>query len=157
MTTKRKTAIARPKQTKKYFKLDEARRSLGYVSRIVQDITACYGTVLDTRQRLEMPRPEDMSAELKAEYDAGMSKLNGLIDELQQVGVELKDFERGLIDFPAWHDGREICLCWHQGEATINAWHEVDAGFAGRQDVSLLEPIGAGSGEASDDDEARGN
>jgi hypothetical protein len=145
MTTKRKTASARPKSNKKYFKLDEARRALGYVARIVQDITTCYGQVLDIRQRLEMPRPEDMGEELKAEYDAGMAKLNGLIDELQQVGVELKDFERGLIDFPAWHDGREICLCWHQGESTINAWHEVDAGFAGRQDVSLLEPVAAAS------------
>lgn len=151
MATKRKTAGARPKAGKKYFKLDEARRALPYVARVVQDITACYGGVLDTRQRLEMPRPEDASGELKAEYDAGMAKLNALIDELQQVGVELKDFERGLIDFPAWHDGREICLCWHQGEATINAWHEVDAGFAGRQDVALLEPVGAASGDESDE------
>jgi hypothetical protein len=154
MTTKRKTASGRPKTNKKYFTIEEARRALPYVSRIVSDITACYGQVLDIRQRLEMPRPEDLNEQLKSEYDGGMAKLNGLIDELQQVGVELKDFERGLIDFPAWHDGREICLCWHQGEASISAWHEVDAGFAGRQDVTLLEPVGAGSGEAGDDSDA---
>ena len=157
MTTKRKSGGSRPKTNKKYFTLDEARRALGYVSRIVQDITQSYGQVLDIRQRLEMPRPEDMNDELKKEYDAGMEKLNGLIDELQQVGVELKDFERGLIDFPAWHDGREICLCWHQGESTISAWHEVDAGFAGRQDVSLLEPVGAGKSDGAQADDELGN
>ncbi len=150
MPTQRKKSGSRPKSAKKYFTLDEARRALGYVARIVRDVTDCYSQVLDIRQRLEMPRPEDQNDELKRDYDAGMSKLNGLIDELQQVGVELKDFERGLIDFPAWHDGREICLCWHQGESSIHSWHEVDAGFAGRQDVTLLEPVGAGSG--SDDD-----
>ena len=152
MPTPRKTVGARPKAGKKYFTLDEARRALAYVSRIVSDITSCYGQVLDIRQRLEMPRPEDTNNELKREYDDGMAKLNTLIDELQQVGVELKDFERGLIDFPAWHDGREICLCWHHGEATINTWHEVDAGFAGRQDIALLEPVGAGSTDGAEDD-----
>ncbi len=152
MPSPRKTAGSRPKAGRKYFTLDEARRALGYVSRIVGDITRCYGEVLDIRQRLEMPRPEDTNTELKRDYDTGMAKLNTLIDELQQVGVELKDFERGLIDFPAWHDGREICLCWHQGEATINAWHEVDSGFAGRQDVALLEPVGAGSADGPDDE-----
>lgn len=157
MTTKRKSSGSRPKTSKKYFTLGEARRALGYVSRIVQDITQSYGQVLDIRQRLEMPRPEDINEELKKDYDSGMEKLNGLIDELQQVGVELKDFERGLIDFPAWHDGREICLCWHQGESTISAWHEVDAGFAGRQDVSLLEPVGAGKSDGAAADDELGN
>ena len=135
------TSFHRP--DKKYFTLEEARKALTYVSRIVRDVTECYSHVLDAKQRLELPRPEDLAAEVRAEYDAGMEKLNGLVEELQEVGVELKDFERGLIDFPAWHDGREIYLCWHLGEDGIHAWHEVDAGFAGRQDVALLEPVGA--------------
>ncbi len=61
-----------------------------------------------------------------------------MIEELQAVGVELKDFDQLLLDFPAIHEGREICLCWHQGESSVNAWHEVGAGYAGRQDVALL-------------------
>ncbi len=151
MAVQRRSETSFHRPQKKHFTLSEARKSLTYVSRIVRDITDCYGKVLDAKQRLELPRPEDIAVEVRAEYDSGMEKLNGLVEELQEVGVELKDFERGLIDFPAWHDGREIYLCWHLGEDGIHAWHEVDAGFAGRQDVALLEPVGAGSEAAGDE------
>jgi len=50
----------------------------------------------------------------------------------------LKDYEMGLIDFPAVHQGREVYLCWKLGEKQIVAWHEVDAGFSGRRDVKEL-------------------
>lgn len=136
---------------KKFFTLDEANRALAYVSRIVQDVADSYQTVMEARHRLEMPRPEDDPHQVRDEYDQGWDKLNDLIAELQQVGVELKDFEKGLIDFPCMHDGREIYLCWKLGEPKILAWHETDSGFSGRQDVASLEPVGAGAGEEAHD------
>ena len=72
-----------------------------------------------------------------------MDHLSDLFDELHQVGVELKDFEKGLLDFPAVHEGREICLCWHRGEQCVGAWHELDAGPEERH--SLLEGTIAGT------------
>lgn len=54
--------------------------------------------------------------------------------ELETLGVQLKDQERGLIDFPSLRDGRVVLLCWHLGEGDqIEWWHDVEAGFAGRQ------------------------
>ena len=53
--------------------------------------------------------------------------------ELQQLGVELKDYFTGLIDFPCWMNGHEVYLCWRLGEPEVGHWHELDAGFAGRQ------------------------
>ena len=54
--------------------------------------------------------------------------------ELETLGVQLKDQERGLIDFPSMRDGRVVLLCWHLGEGDrIEWWHDVEAGFAGRQ------------------------
>jgi hypothetical protein len=54
--------------------------------------------------------------------------------ELEALGVQLKDYERGLIDFPSLRDGRVVLLCWHLGEGDqIEWWHDVEAGFAGRQ------------------------
>jgi hypothetical protein len=47
--------------------------------------------------------------------------------------IVLRDLDRGLIDFPALRDGREVYLCWIDGEADIQYWHDLDAGYAGRQ------------------------
>ena len=53
--------------------------------------------------------------------------------ELDSLGVQLKDFDRGLIDFPSLRDGRVVLLCWQLGEGDeLEWWHDVDAGFAGR-------------------------
>jgi hypothetical protein len=52
---------------------------------------------------------------------------------LDELGVQLKDFDRGLIDFPSLRDGRVVLLCWQLGEGDeLEWWHDVDAGFAGR-------------------------
>jgi hypothetical protein len=49
-----------------------------------------------------------------------------------EAGIVLRDIERGLIDFPAHRDGREVYLCWVLGEEAVAFWHDVEAGFAGR-------------------------
>ena len=67
------------------------------------------------------------------EFERGRERMTAYIEELRTLGVELKDFFVGLIDFPCWKDGREVCLCWRQGEPEVGHWHEVEAGFAGRQ------------------------
>ena len=62
-----------------------------------------------------------------------MSELHELLLEFQDRQVQIKDLERGLIDFPAILNGREVFLCWEQNESDIDHWHELDAGYAGRQ------------------------
>jgi len=127
-----------PKPGKKYFTIDEANQALPYVSRVINDITDCYRQAVSIRQQIERPSVDDRVDLLKDQYEANMGRLNDLVDELQQANVELKDFDRGLVDFPAVHEGREIYLCWHRGEQCVHAWHEIDAGYAGRQDVATL-------------------
>ena len=128
-----------PKPGKKYFTIDEANQALPYVARVMNDITQCYKQALSIREGIERPQIHDDVEHLKEGYETTMDRLNDLVDELQQANVELKDFERGLVDFPATHNGREIYLCWHRGEETVHTWHEMDAGYAGRQDVVLLK------------------
>ncbi len=60
-------------------------------------------------------------------------RLDELIHKIQDMGIHIKDLASGLIDFPAWHDGREVYLCWQSGEGDVEYWHEVEAGFTGRQ------------------------
>jgi len=66
-------------------------------------------------------------------YAANLMKMTALVGELEALGVQLKDFRRGLIDFPSLRDGRVVLLCWQLGEGDrLEWWHDVDAGFAGR-------------------------
>jgi len=54
--------------------------------------------------------------------------------QLETLGVQLKDYGQGLIDFPSMRDGRVVLLCWKADEGDrLEWWHDVEAGFAGRQ------------------------
>ena len=59
-----------------------------------------------------------------------------LIEEIAGQGIQIKDLERGLVDFPHFLNGdpaHEVFLCWHLGEDSIAFWHEIEAGYAGRR------------------------
>jgi hypothetical protein len=68
----------------------------------------------------------------------GFLELRESMLELRSREIVLRDLDRGLVDFPALREGREIYLCWEEGEHGIAFWHEPDAGFAGRR------PLGDG-------------
>jgi hypothetical protein len=61
------------------------------------------------------------------------SDMRAALMELQATEIVLRDLDRGLIDFPALRDGREVYLCWEEGEDEVAFWHDVDAGYGGRQ------------------------
>lgn len=66
-------------------------------------------------------------------YAIVLTEMTSQMSALDALGVQLKDFERGLIDFPSLRDGRVVLLCWQMGEGDeLEWWHDVDAGFAGR-------------------------
>jgi len=131
-----------PRQGKRYFTLSDARRALPYVRRIAADIQTTQAERLVLHARLEAAAGGGGSAEplrkLQSELDRLTTRLEHLIGELQMVGVDLKDPARGLLDFPALHEGHEILLCWKAGEETIAWWHEVDTGYTGRRPVEEL-------------------
>jgi hypothetical protein len=59
--------------------------------------------------------------------------LQRTLGELQAMEIVLRDLERGLVDFPALRDGREVYLCWEEGEDEVAFWHDEDTGYGGRQ------------------------
>lgn len=63
----------------------------------------------------------------------GFLALRDSMLELRRLDVVLRDLDRGLVDFPALREGREVYLCWQEGESDIGFWHEPGTGFAGRQ------------------------
>ncbi len=54
---------------------------------------------------------------------------------LDEVGVQVKSVEEGLLDFPSERDGEDVLLCWRAGEERVAFWHGVDEGFAGRKPI----------------------
>ncbi|CAN5296139.1 DUF2203 domain-containing protein [soil metagenome] len=67
-------------------------------------------------------------------YVKSLYEIGKITTELHALGIELKDYTRGLIDFPSMREGRVVLLCWQLGEDDkIKYWHDIEAGFAGRQ------------------------
>ncbi len=121
----------------KIFTVDEANALLPRVRVIV-------GRIQRAHRKVSHYRDEAKQAAEAAEQGGGgmgegiayatvLTELTTQIAALEGLGVQLKDFDRGLVDFPSLRDGRVVLLCWQMGEGDeLEWWHDVDAGFAGR-------------------------
>jgi len=137
--------MAAPKTGKRSFSVAEANNALPLVRAIVQDITALAHDLRERHERLARMKPSDRFRlsdaheeelqQVRTELERGQEKMEEFVRELAQLGVELKDYFTGLIDFPSLMNGRPIYLCWRLGEAEVAHWHELEAGFAGRQEL----------------------
>jgi hypothetical protein len=74
-------------------------------------------------------------ARQRADMDAHLKLARESIAEIDAIGVQVKDLEAGLLDFPYRLDDQVVLLCWRMGETAIEHWHTVDSGFQGRQRV----------------------
>jgi hypothetical protein len=134
-------ATGKPVPKKKYFTAEQANAALPLVRAIVQDVVQLARDLRERQDRLSRVPPRDQLGEAYREevqqahdeFERDRERLLEYEQELRSLGVELKDYYTGLVDFPCWMDGREVYLCWRLGEPEIGFWHELDAGFAGRQ------------------------
>jgi hypothetical protein len=74
-------------------------------------------------------------AKQRAEMEAHVQRVRESIAEIDSIGVQVKDLDAGLLDFPCRLDDQVVLLCWRMGEPSIEHWHPVEAGFADRQPV----------------------
>jgi hypothetical protein len=121
----------------KIFTVQEANALLPRVRTIVQRIQRAHDKVSqfreDAKKAAEAAEQGGGGVTNGVAYAAALTALTIEIQELESLGVQLKDFERGLVDFPSLRDGRIVLLCWQMGEGDeLEWWHDVDAGFAGR-------------------------
>lgn len=122
----------------KVFTVQEANQLLAEVEPKLRQIRDYYASIAEFR---EAAHSAAVSAELGgggmeggSQYVKVLYELGKLTTELHELGVQLKDYTRGLIDFPTLREGRIVLLCWQLGEGEkIAWWHEVEDGFAGRQ------------------------
>lgn len=131
------TSATKPSKSRRRFTLEGANKALPLVTRIVRDIVNTHERATQLQAKLEESTGRENG--LQSQLDSALEQLQDYVDELGSIGVELKDYESGLIDFPGRHQGRDIYLCWKLGEEKVTHWHELHSGYAGRQSTSTLE------------------
>ena len=72
-------------------------------------------------------------ARRRAELDKSVQETKDTLAEIEAIGVQTKDLDKGLLDFPCVIDGKTVLLCWKLGEKEIGYWHSPEDGFAGRK------------------------
>jgi hypothetical protein len=73
------------------------------------------------------------AARRRAEKDKATQEVQDTLAEIDAIGVQVKDLDKGLLDFPSVLDGKSVLLCWKLGEKEIGYWHSPEDGFAGRK------------------------
>ena len=76
-----------------------------------------------------------IAAKTRMEMESHLQRVRESIAEIDSIGVQVKDLEAGLLDFPCRLDDEVVLLCWRMGEPAIEHWHTVEAGLQGRQPV----------------------
>jgi hypothetical protein len=119
----------------RHYTPEEANAALPEVVELVERLRRARSGLSDSEARaaLSEAAPENGGGEAGRVVSEAFMELRAALLELREREVVLRDLDRGLVDFPAMLEDREVYLCWEEGEDEIAFWHEPDAGFAGRQ------------------------
>jgi len=119
----------------KHYTREEARALLPHVrlwlKRIVQ-VREELQKIEESLSKLREPG-RDLGGRLVNRWIRALADLKDVLLEFHRRDIQVKDIERGLLDFPAIIDGKEVFLCWELGEEDIEFWHDLDTGYAGRE------------------------
>jgi len=80
------------------------------------------------------------------EMEEHLKQVKETLAEIDAIGVQVKDLDTGLLDFPFRLDDEVVLLCWRIGEPSIEHWHTIESGFQGRQPVDERFRRRSGSG-----------
>jgi hypothetical protein len=125
------------------FTPEEANAALAEVRPLVERMVAAKRALDEAQERRdEVGRsisgngggiPPAELAELNEDVERTANALAEAVDEIHELGVLVKDFDTGLVDFPAVRDGQDVLLCWRLDEDEVAFWHGLEDGFAGRR------------------------
>jgi hypothetical protein len=117
-----------------HFTLEEARAQLPWVVATLAVLRDAHARLTDEQTRHALAGGSSGNGGGAAGKQVGQAFLDiqANVAAFDERGILLRDLDRGLVDFPALREGREVYLCWIDGEADISYWHELDDGFAGR-------------------------
>ena len=119
----------------KHYSLAEARALLPQLRTWLQQLQRIRRDLASYEQSTEarLNEGDDFGGGKVHQWIRNLSAFKELIGEFNQREIQVKDLERGLVDFPAIQAGREVFLCWELAEDDITHWHDLDTGFSGRE------------------------
>jgi hypothetical protein len=122
---------------RRYFTLAQANRALVLVRRIAADIVCQYAHLSDLQEALEAASEKECEV-VRGGLLETIERLQSCLEELDDLGVELADWSRGIVNFPTLVDSRCVLLSWEPGQERIRYWYEAEEGLAGRQSIDTL-------------------
>ena len=119
----------------RHYSVEQANAAIGWVRERIERMRAARIQLGDEEARaaLSEAAPGNGGGEPGVVVSEAFLSLRSALTELQEMEIVLRDLDRGLFDFPALRDGREVYLCLEDGEDEVGFWHDVDAGHGGRE------------------------
>src|ERR1043165_993750 len=122
-------------QFKKHYTREEARQLLPLVRQWLDELTQERELLqrYDEQISKKLGLGDDLGGELVNKYIKCLALAKAILLRFREREIQVKDLDRGLIDFPAFIGGKEVFLCWEKGEDDIEFWHDLTSGYAGRE------------------------
>ena len=119
----------------KHYTIDEARALLPLVRQWLTELETFQKRlhVLDERVAALLKHGDDAGGEPVHQLIKTLARCQQVLQEFRRRQIQVKDLRRGLLDFPALRDGREVFLCWEKDEEDIEFWHDLETGYGGRE------------------------
>jgi hypothetical protein len=119
----------------RHYSVEEANAVLPWVVERIERLRSARLRLTDeeVREALTEAAPMNGGGDPGRHVSEAFLDMRSALAELQATEIVLRDLDRGLIDFPAMRDGREVYLCWEEGEDEVAFWHDLDSGYGGRQ------------------------
>jgi hypothetical protein len=122
----------------RHFTRDEANTLLPQLTTLLTRLREAKDELTDTEahEALSEAAPTNGGGEQGQQVGVAFLEVRRLLETVERAGIVLRDIDRGLVDFPALLEEREIYLCWELGEDEVAYWHDLEGGYGGR------EPLG---------------
>jgi hypothetical protein len=119
----------------KHYTLEEARALLPSVRQWLEELGRHQERLktLDRRVAQILARGDDAGGPSVNTLIKTLAECQTVLQQFRGRQIQIKDLDRGLLDFPSWREGREVFLCWEKDEDDIEFWHDLESGYAARE------------------------
>jgi hypothetical protein len=119
----------------RHFSREEANSLLPRLTALLSQLQEAKDELTDTEahEALSEAAPTNGGGEQGRQVGVAFLEVRRILETVERAGIVLRDIDRGLVDFPALIDGREVYLCWELGEDEVGYWHDLEGGYGGRE------------------------